>query len=70
MKRPKPGETEDDLLRQQEDFISRQQTASATVVKRGDKRKTTTEKGRGDTKKVTVEKDVVQLPGTKNISCQ
>ncbi|XP_033632797.1 RNA polymerase II-associated protein 1-like isoform X2 [Asterias rubens] len=63
MKRPKPGETEDDLLRQQEDFISRQQTASATVVKRGDKRKTTTEKGRGDTKKVTVEKDVVQLPG-------
>ena len=60
MRRPNPGETEEDLLKQQEEFLARQTAAAATVVKRPDKRKTS---GDGDTKQVKVEKDVVQLPG-------
>lgn len=37
--RPKPGESEDDLLQFQRQFLANKSKAAATVVKRGDKRK-------------------------------
>ena len=63
IRRPKPGETEEDLLRFQQEFLVRQESASATVVKRPDKRKTSADGGDGEGKAVKVKKDVVHLPG-------
>ncbi|XP_071163795.1 RNA polymerase II-associated protein 1-like [Mytilus edulis] len=37
--RPKPGDSEDDLLKFQQEFLANQTKAAAAVVKRGDKRK-------------------------------
>ena len=39
MERPKLGEDEDDLLKFQQEFLSSKATPAATVVRKGDKRK-------------------------------
>ena len=39
MERPKLGEEEDDLLKIQQEFLSSKATPAATVVRKGDKRK-------------------------------
>ena len=54
IRRPKADETEDDLLRLQEEFLAREEASSTNVVKKGDKRKNVA---------ASVQKDVVQLPG-------
>ncbi|XP_072027596.1 RNA polymerase II-associated protein 1-like [Amphiura filiformis] len=59
IRRPKPGESEEDLLRLQEEFLAREVASSANVVKKGDKRKNVA----GTAQQNRVEKDVVQLPG-------
>ena len=58
IRRPKPGETEEDLLRMQEEFLSTEGISAANVAKKGDKRKNVAD-GQGS----KVQKDVVQLPG-------
>ncbi|XP_038072867.1 RNA polymerase II-associated protein 1-like [Patiria miniata] len=63
LRRPKPGETEEDLLRQQQEFLAQQQTAAATVVKRPDKRKPSADGSDSADKVISVKKDVVQLAG-------
>ncbi|XP_022334117.2 RNA polymerase II-associated protein 1-like isoform X2 [Crassostrea virginica] len=64
IKRPKPGESEDDLLKFQQEFLAKQEKSAASVVKKPDKRKTEHSAG-------TIEKDVVEierLPSTKPYS--
>ena len=39
LSRPKPGETEEDLLRQQEEFLRTKASPAANVVRGADKRK-------------------------------
>ncbi|XP_022085938.1 RNA polymerase II-associated protein 1-like [Acanthaster planci] len=63
IRRPKPGETEEDLLRQQEEFLAQQQSSAARVVKRPDKRKPSAEGRAPEDKTIEVKKDVVQLAG-------
>ena len=58
IRRPKPGETEEDLLRMQEEFLSTEGVSAANVTKKGDKRKNV-----ADGQESKVQKDVVQLPG-------
>lgn len=55
--RPKPGESEDDLLKFQQEFLANQTKAAAAVVKRGDKRKS--EDGHQSEDK----RDVVKMEG-------
>lgn len=52
--RPKPGESEDDLLKFQQEFLAKQEKSAVSVVKKPDKRKTTQSS-------VPVDKDVVNL---------
>lgn len=54
IKRPKPGESEDDLLKFQQEFLAKQEKSAASVVKKPDKRKTEHSAG-------TIEKDVVEI---------
>lgn len=54
--RPKPGETEDDLLKFQQEFLSKKEQSAASVVRKPDKRKTIQSIG-------CVEKDVVDIDG-------
>ena len=56
--RPKPGETEDDLLKFQREFLANQTQSSATIVKRGDKRKSE------DGNQTETKRDVVKMEGT------
>lgn len=53
LKRPKPGESEDDLLKFQQEFLARNESDPSASVKRADKRKPS-----GDEKI-----DVVKLDG-------
>lgn len=53
--RPKPGESEDDLLKFQQEFLAKQEKSAVSVVKKPDKRKT-----------VPVDKDVVNLEGKQS----
>lgn len=55
--RPKPGESEDDLLKFQQEFLAKQEKSAVSVVKKPDKRKTT---------QSSVDKDVVNLEGKKS----
>ncbi|XP_061173807.1 RNA polymerase II-associated protein 1-like [Saccostrea echinata] len=59
--RPKPGESEDDLLRFQQEFLAKQEKSAASLVKKPDKRKTSQAADFS-------EKDIVdinELPSTK-----
>ncbi|XP_070576355.1 RNA polymerase II-associated protein 1-like [Ptychodera flava] len=60
-RRPKPGETEEDLLLYQEEFLAKQGETSAKIVKKGDKRKAVGDAG--DVAKPTLKRDVVTLGG-------
>lgn len=55
--RPKPGESEDDLLKFQQEFLANQTKAAAAVVKRGDKRKSE------DGSQSEDKRDVVKMEG-------
>lgn len=55
--RPKPGESEDDLLKFQQEFLANQTKAAAAVVKRGDKRKSQ------DGSQSEDKRDVVKMEG-------
>lgn len=55
--RPKPGDTEDDLLKFQKEFLANQTQSSVKVVKRGDKRKS------DDGSQTDSKRDVVQMEG-------
>lgn len=57
--RPKPGESEDDLLKFQQEFLAKQEKSAVSVVKKPDKRKTTQSS-------VPVDKDVVNLEGKQS----
>lgn len=57
--RPKPGETEDDLLKFQQEFLANQTNAAASIVKRGDKRKSE-KHDEGQNEKET-KRDIVQM---------
>ena len=59
--RPKPGETEDDLLKFQREFLANQTKASASIVKKGDKRKSE-KRDEGQNEKET-KRDIVQMDG-------
>ncbi|KAK3093836.1 hypothetical protein FSP39_020762 [Pinctada imbricata] len=56
--RPKPGESEEDLLRFQQEFLASQKSSSASIVKRPDKRKSDESNTDGKT-----DRDVVQIGG-------
>ncbi|XP_077991104.1 RNA polymerase II-associated protein 1-like [Glandiceps talaboti] len=59
IRRPKAGETEDDLLRYQEEFLAQKAESAVKLVKKGDKRKAS-----GDESHVSpVKRDVVTLGG-------
>ena len=62
--RPKPGETEEDLLRYQEEFLRSGAASSVTVVRKPDKRRSEKD---SDTPSVTtgkqVKRDVVSFGG-------
>ena len=62
--RPKPGDSEDDLLKFQKEFLANQTKAAATVVKRGDKRKS----GNEDGTQTEAKRDVVQMESMRKIS--
>ena len=72
--RPKPGESEEDLLRFQQEFLASKKSSSATLVKRPDKRKSEESKGSGDGKAWgnevegdrQTDRDVVEMEG-KNL---
>lgn len=57
--RPKPGESEDDLLKFQQEFLAKQEKSAVSVVKKPDKRKTTESS-------VPVDKDVVNIEGKQS----
>lgn len=59
--RPKPGETEDDLLKFQQEFLANQTKAAASIVKRGDKRKS--EKHDEVQNETETKRDIVQMDG-------
>nr|XP_006816565.1 PREDICTED: RNA polymerase II-associated protein 1-like [Saccoglossus kowalevskii] len=66
MYRPKPGETEEDLLRFQEEFLRKQNVSSAKLTKNSDN------KGEPSTKnpdpKTTLKRDVVKLDDSSTVS--
>jgi hypothetical protein len=59
--RPKPGETGDDLLKFQQEFLANQTKAAASIVRRGDKRKSE-KHDEGQNEKET-KRDIVQMDG-------
>ncbi|XP_062617830.1 RNA polymerase II-associated protein 1-like [Saccostrea cucullata] len=61
--RPKPGESEDDLLRFQQEFLAKQEKSAASLVKKPDKRKTSTSQTTAFCEKDVVE--INELPSTK-----
>ena len=63
LRRPKPGDTEEDLLRYQEEFLASKSSPAATVTK---KRKPQDDKKNTGTTKVQTQKDVVNLKGKLN----
>ena len=56
-RRPTAGETEEDLLRYQEEFLARKAHSAVTVVKKADKRKPAAESEEAS------KRDVVSLGG-------
>ena len=64
LRRPKPGDTEEDLLRYQEEFLASKSSPAATVTK---KRKPQDDESKNtDTTKVQTQKDVVNFTGKLN----
>lgn len=63
-RRPKPGDTEEDLLKFQQEFLSGQTTPSASLVKKpGDKRKSVQHGQPGGVDPMESGRDIVQLQG-------
>lgn len=56
LRRPKPTDSEADLLKQQQEFLSAGSRSTVTVVKRPDKR-------RGDVEEQQNKRDVVTIEG-------
>lgn len=56
LRRPKPTDSEADLLKQQQEFLSAGSRSTVTVVKRSDKR-------RGDVEEQQNKRDVVTIEG-------
>lgn len=64
LKRPKAGETQEDLLRQQEEFLAQGGKPAAIVVEKGDKRRKDVDpKAERSFTFASVKKDVVKLEG-------
>ena len=61
LKRPKPGETEEDLLRFQEEFLASQAAPAAKLIKRDHKQKPNTKVS--DAEKSDSRRDVVDFGG-------
>ncbi|XP_056401558.1 RNA polymerase II-associated protein 1 [Hyla sarda] len=61
LSRPKPGESEEDLLEFQNQFLASRTSAAATVVRKADKRKGTPEEATEGDAGGAAEKDVVSL---------
>lgn len=66
LRRPQPTDTEGDLLREQEQFLTSGALAAATVVRRPDKRRG--EEG-GEVKGKEQERDVVTIEGKVLSAC-
>lgn len=58
LSRPKPGESEEDLLKFQQEFLASRTQSAASVVKRADKRKQSDDK-----QSPSESRDVVQMDG-------
>ena len=69
MRRPKAGDTEEDLLRMQEEFLAKEGASSAaSLTSKGDKRKNVAaDADVGHRQGLKIEKDVVQLAGTGTV---
>ena len=65
LRRPKPGDTEEDLLRYQEEFLASQSAPAASVTRKPGKRKPQEDEGEQsmETTDTQVQKDVVSLGG-------
>ena len=66
LRRPKPGETEEDLIRYQEEFLASKSVPAATVTRKPGKRKPTQDDGEEQSMETSdrrVQKDVVSLGG-------
>lgn len=63
LSRPKPGESEEDLLEFQSQFLAAHTSAAATVVRKADKRKGGSEEAREGAAEGAPGRDVVSLQG-------
>ncbi|KAG8561001.1 hypothetical protein GDO81_015210 [Engystomops pustulosus] len=61
LSRPKPGESEEDLLEFQNQFFAARSSAAATVVRKADKRKGDPEEGREGATEGAAGRDVVSM---------
>ncbi|PIK61421.1 putative RNA polymerase II-associated protein 1 [Apostichopus japonicus] len=69
LKRPKAGETQEDLLRQQEEFLAQGGKPAAIVVEKGDKRRKDVDpKAERSFTFASVKKDVVKLEGMSSLA--
>uniref|UniRef100_A0A4W3K724 RNA polymerase II associated protein 1 n=1 Tax=Callorhinchus milii TaxID=7868 RepID=A0A4W3K724_CALMI len=65
--RPRPGESEDDLLRFQQEFLRSGASPAVTVVKKADKRKVESENVASDGKRNEEQRDKVTLEGLPDL---
>ncbi|KAJ8045598.1 RNA polymerase II-associated protein 1 [Holothuria leucospilota] len=69
LKRPTADETQEDLLRQQEEFLAKGARPAAIVIQKGDKRKADVDpKAERTFKYAAVKKDVVKLEGIPSLA--
>lgn len=63
LSRPKPGESEEDLLRFQNQFLETKSSPAVKVVKKADKRRGDVDRDSDDRRPLQFSRDVVMLDG-------
>lgn len=63
LSRPKPGESEEDLLRFQNQFLETKSSPAVKLVKKADKRRGDVDRDNDDRRPLQFSKDVVMLDG-------